>query len=415
MQKKPIRVADLQFGMYIAELDRPWTETPFMFQGFYLRTERQLEALRKHCRQVYIDFGRDDAGAATAPASQPSAAASETIAAASNPGFQMGTAAYRDQTAIEKELHVAAEAYARAVKGLREGFAPFARGSAVADGKQIADCVKRLADSVVRNPDALLLMSKMRDTTEPAHARALQVSIYMMVFARFLQLERDQIHLLGVLGLLQDVGKLRLPAELLETERSPAPDDEAILRKHVDLSAHILAVTPGLPPKLPALALLHHERQDGTGYPRRLKGYQIGMNGAMAAICDHYDALLAPPPYGDGLSTSAALNALLNERGTAFHGPLVEQFIRCIGSFPVGTAVELSSGERGVVIGEDPMQRLKPKVVLVQDRSHKRIARRTIVDLAAKPKAKAAGGEPCRIRRALSQGELKFDPAELFL
>jgi HD-GYP domain-containing protein (c-di-GMP phosphodiesterase class II) len=407
MHKKPVRVTDLQFGMYIAELDRPWTETPFMFQGFYLRTERQLEALRKHCRYVYVDAGRAGAALPNAPASQPSFDA--TL-----PGFQLrGTAAYPGETAIEKELHVAAELYARAMRSLRESFAPFANGNAALDGRELDECARKLANSVVRNPDALLLMSKLRDTSVPAHARALQVSIYMMVFARFLQLERDQIHLLGLVGMLQDVGKLRLPAELLETERSPTPEDEVILRKHVELSAHILAVTPGLPPKLPALALLHHEKQDGTGYPRGLKGYQIGLIGAIAAICDRYDALLAPPPHGEGLASSAAVNLLLGERGSAFHGPLVEQFIRCVGSFPVGTAVELNSGELGVVIGDNMMQRLKPKVVLVQDSAQRRIRSRRILDLGADPRV--PGGEPYRIRRALNQSALKFDPAELFL
>ena len=403
MLKKAIRVADLQFGMYIAELDRPWTETPFMFQGFHLRTQRQLEALRKHCRQVYVDVARGEKLTGAGATSEPSPDA--TL-----PGFQLrGTASYAGETAVEKELHVAAELYSRTTIALRDSFAPFANGAAVLDGKELDECVKRLGNSVVRNPDALLLMSKMRDTNVPAHARALQVSIYMMVFARFLQLERDQMHLLGLLGLLQDVGKLRLPAEVLENERSPTAEDEAILRKHVELSAHVLSVTPGLPPKLPSLALLHHEKQDGTGYPRGFKGYQIGLNGSIAAICDRYDMLLAPPPYGEGLSTQAAVNMLLGERGSAFHGPLVEQFIRCVGSFPVGTAVELSSGELGVVIAENSTQRLKPKVMLVQDDAHRRIRSRKIIDLAAR------SGEHYRIRRALNQTALKFDPTELFL
>src|SRR5213075_516925 len=98
------------------------------------------------------------------------------------------------------------------------------------------------------------------------------------------------------------------------------------------------------------LVLLHHERQDGTGYPRGLRGYQIGLHGSIAAICDAYEALLAPPPYGEAQSPADAVKHLLKERGTAFHGPLLEQFIRCMGAFPVGSAVELTSGEFGIVI-----------------------------------------------------------------
>ena len=396
MQKRHISVGDLQFGMYIAELDRPWTDTPFMFQGFYLRTDPQLQALRKFCKHVFVDVVRSGAQAKARPAGQPPA---------TTPGFRPnGTAHYPDQTRVESEIDVSSGLYAQTMKALHDVCRPLERGSAMLDATPVQESVKRLADSVVRNPDALLLMSKMRQTNVAAHARALQVSIYMMVFARFLQLEPDQIHLLGLLGLLQDIGKTRLPAGL--------PEQSETLKKHVELSAHILGVASGLPPKFAALALLHHERQDGKGYPRGLKGYQIGLHGSIAAICDAYDALLAPQPHGKGLSPAAAVNILLKERGTAFHGPLVEQFIRCVGSFPVGSTVQLNSGEVGIVIAENPMQRLKPEVMLMLDRAGKRLLSRKIVDLAANPEM--AGGEPYRIRRTLQQSKLAFDPRRLF-
>jgi HD-GYP domain-containing protein (c-di-GMP phosphodiesterase class II) len=251
----------------------------------------------------------------------------------------------------------------------------------------------------------------MRETALAAHARALQVSIYMMMFGRFLQLEREQIHLLGLLGLLQDIGKTRLPAALLEKQEL-TPEEREILNKHVELSAHIVGVASGLPPKFASLTLLHHERQDGSGYPRGLKGYQIGLLGSIAAICDAYDALVAIPPYGEGLASSAAVNGLLQGRGTAFHGPLVEQFIRCVGSFPVGTAIELCSGEIGIVVAENMLQRLKPKVMLLRDQAGAPLAAPRLIDLAADPQKQ--GGGSYRLRRALPQGTLKFDPLELF-
>ena len=404
MHKKQIPVGDLQFGMYVAELDRPWTDTPFMFQGFYLRTERQLQALHKFCKHVFVDVASSGAAAMGRLAGQPQPSTA--------PGFRTsGTAHYPDQTPLEREIKLSSGLYAQTVKALQELCRPLERGSAVLDGTQVHESVKRLADSVVRNPDGVLLMSKMRETKVAAHARALQVSIYMMVFGRFLQLERDQIHLLGLLGLLQDIGKTRLPVALLKEEAWLTPEGGEMLKKHVELSGHILSVTSGLPPKFAALALLHHERQDGRGYPRGLKGYQIGLYGSIAAICDTYDALLAPPPYGEGRSPSAAVNILLKERGTAFHGPLVEQFIRCLGSFPVGSAVELNSGEVGIVIADNFMQRLKPKVMLLLDRAGKPVPARKIVDLSTNPEM--SRGEPYRICRTFEQGIVKFDPRSL--
>jgi cyclic di-GMP phosphodiesterase len=404
MQKKAVAVSELRFGMYIAELDRPWAETPFAFQGFTLINDRQLEALRKLCRQVFVDVTR---GAAHGPARASTPAVDLTI-----PGFKIkGTSTYAETFGVKKEIRRAAGLYIQTLSVLHDFVQPLAKGSTALDGKAIHDVAKELAESVLRNPEALLLMGTMRETTVAAHARALQVAIYMMMFGRFLQLERDQIHLLGLLGLLQDIGKTRLPAPLLEKQEL-TPEEEEIFKKHVELSAHLVGVACGLPPKFASLTLLHHERQDGSGYPRGFKGYQIGLLGSIAAICDAYDALVAIPPYGKGFMSSAAVNGLLQGRGTAFHGPLVEQFIRCVGSFPVGTAIELCSGEIGIVVADNMLQRLKPKVMLLRDQAGAPLSAPKLIDLAADPQKQ--GGGSYRLRRALPQGALKFDPLELF-
>ncbi|MGH8707196.1 MAG: HD-GYP domain-containing protein, partial [Burkholderiales bacterium] len=341
MQRKQVPVGELQLGMYVAELDRPWTETPFMFQGFYLRRAQQLEALRKFCRHVFIDVERSEAAAP-----EPGFAirgGARRPAQAPEPGFAIRGGAYHpEQTDLEAEIGRAGAAFehgARVLQALfrplergsavRALFRPVERGSAVLDVGDLQDALTQLADSVLRNPDALLLMSKMRENSAAAHARALQVSIYMMVFARFLQLEREEIELLGLLGLLQDIGKTRLPAGLLDKQGPLTPRESEMVKKHVELSGYILGATPGLPPQLAALALLHHERQDGSGYPLGLKGDQIGLYGSIAAICDTFDALTAPRPYAEQLSPSAAVSHLLKQRGASFHAELVEQFIQC--------------------------------------------------------------------------------------
>lgn len=398
MYKRAIAVSDLQYGMYVAELDRPWIETPFAFQGFVLQTERQLQALRKYCQHVFVDVGRSDGRAMSAPpAPQPAGAA-----------FAIhGNAGYRPQSELAHEIAAAGALYSRACRALEVMVEPLEQGGAASlDAGEVQQLVSALADSVVRNPNALLLLSKVREAQAAAHARALQVSVYMMVFGRFLQREPDDIRLLGLLGLLQDVGRARLPAPLLLKHGRLTPEESETMKCHVELSGHILGITAGLPRKLGALALLHHERQDGRGYPRGLRGYQIGLHGSIAAICDAYDALLAPPPYGEAQSPADAVKQLLKERGTAFHGPLLEQFIRCMGAFPVGSAVELTSGEFGIVVDEHVSQRLKPKVLVLLDDSGKLVRSRKTLDLAEEPQI--------RIRRTLEQGQLAFDPRRLF-
>jgi HD-GYP domain-containing protein (c-di-GMP phosphodiesterase class II) len=398
MDKRQVDVGQLQFGMYIAALDRPWTETPFMFQGFHLRTEQQLAALKKFCKHVFVDPEKAERADPRPPSAQ----------------FNIrGTTKYPEKVTVEAEFRPAMNAYGKSANSVGELLQPLSRPGGVLEAKTIKETVTHLADSVVRNPDALLLVSKLRESSASAHARALQVSIYMLVFARYLELARDQLELLGLLGLLQDVGKTRLPSAIMEKQGPLTEEEAAIARQHVEYSVDILKATPGLPERLPSLAMLHHERQDGTGYPRGLKGDQIGLYGSIAAIADTFDALTAPRPYAEALSPSSALSYLYKERGAGYHGDLVEQFIQCVGAFPVGAVVELNSGEVGIVITQNLVRRLKPRVMVVLDASGNPMRPHKILDLEKDPKANP--DEVYRIRRSMEANKVQVDPRELFL
>jgi HD-GYP domain-containing protein (c-di-GMP phosphodiesterase class II) len=401
MERKKVPVEQLQFGMYVAELDRPWTETPFMFQGFHLRTDQQVEALKKHCKHVFVDPEKTEA---------PDKARAAAIPAAS---FKIrGSTKYPEAKPVEVEFKQASTVYSQSVTQVGELLRPVSKPGGVLDGKEVKESVTRLADSVVRNPDALLLVTRLREKSAEAHARALQVSIYLMVFGRYLELAREDLELLGMVGLLQDVGKTRLPASLLEKATPLTAEEQELAKKHVEFSAEIVRSTPGLNPRLPELVLLHHERQDGTGYPRGLKGDQIGLYGSMAAIADTFDALTAVRPYAQPLSPSSALSFLYKERGTGFHAELVEQFIQCVGVFPVGSVVELNSGEVGIVITQNLVRRLKPRVMVVLDAKGAPMRPHKILDLDKDPKV--APDEPYKIKRTMEQTKLQVDPRELF-
>src|SRR6185436_15655289 len=142
-------------------------------------------------------------------------------------------------------------------------------------------------------------------------------------------------------------------------------------------------------------------------------GDQIGLYGSIAAIADTFDALTAVRPYAEPLPPSSALSYLYKERGTGFHADLVEQFIQCIGAFPVGSVVELNSGEVGIVITQNLVRKLKPRVMVVLDAQGNPMRPHKILDLDKDPKASA--DEPYRIRRTLEQTKLKVDPKEIVL
>ena len=389
--RRTIPVTELQFGMYVAELDRPWTDTPFMFQGFVLQSHQQLQVLMKFCKSVVVDSER-----------------SELPQLAPLKPFALR---YTTQIAVEHELPRDRAARADTEEIMRAVRAAV-QANRTLDATSIEHAVRAMTESVLRNPDALMLFSQLREKGDYAHSHAVDTAVYMTSFGRFAQLPEEQISLLGYLGLMQDVGKLRVPDEILG-KREPLTEAElAAARRHVQHSVNILRDTPGLPPGLDDMAALHHERHDGSGYPKGLNGKDIGLLGSIAAIADTFDALTTKRPYASPVSPSVALNMLYKWRGL-YDPTLVEQFIRCIGIFPLGSVVELNSGEVGIVITQNTEKRLQPRVMVVRDADGNQLRPQKLIDLSRPPKL--SPDESYRIRRTLEFGKLNVTIESLFM
>jgi len=398
MALREIPVEELSFGMYVSKLDRPWTETPFVFQGFVLKSEKQIDVLKKYCKRVYVDPEKEE---------QPEA----DKASAAEIAKVRGTTVYKEAASVEIELPRAQSAYTKTTAVVEELTRAVEVGKAI-DSSHSQEAASQITESVVRNPDAMALLIKLQEKSGATLSRAAEVAVMMTIFGRFLQLPQDRLEILGMLGLLQDVGKLKLPTALATNGPANAAEVE-LYRTHVDHSVEILSNTPGLPTELTGFASLHHERFDGSGYPRGLRGGGIALFGLIAGIVDTFDTLTAPPPFGENLSPSNALNIIFKGRGKQFQPALVEQFIQCIGVFPVGSVVELNSGDVAIVIAQNMVRRLQPRIMLVRDANgHKRIPF-TMLDLMKEPKVRP--GEPYRIQRTLEYDSVKIDPRELFL
>jgi HD-GYP domain-containing protein (c-di-GMP phosphodiesterase class II) len=398
MELREIPVEEACLGMYVSKLDRPWTETPFLFQGFVLTSEKQIDLLRKHCKKIFVDPEKED----------------HSVARKSSPeelAKVRGTTVYKQVASVEVELPRAQTAVRQTATIVSQLSHTVEAGGAI-ESSRAKESVVQITDSVVRNPDAIALLTRMQQQVAETLDRALGISVNMTIFGRFLQLPRDSLEVLGLLGLLQDVGKLKLPKELVE--RGPINAEEiALYRTHVTHSVEILGSTPGVPAELPGLASLHHERYDGSGYPRGLRGAGIALPGLIAGIVDTFDTLTAPPPLGERMTPANALSVIYKGRGTQFHPALVEQFIQCLGIFPVGSVVELNSGEIGIVLAQNEVRRLQPRVMVVQDAAHNPVRPYKILDLMKEPKARP--GEPYRIQRTLEYDSVQVDPRELFL
>ena len=319
---------------------------------------------------------------------------------------------YIDQSSVEEEMLASGEAFGRTQELLLDVSLELAKNR-LPQPERIRGAVDDMVQSIVRNPDAMIWLSKLKRSDNYSYDHALDVSVHVMAFGRHLGFPPDQLNILGVAGLLQDVGKTRVPLGLLQQTNPLTPAERAVLRRHVEFSTQILAAQPDISPQVLEIVARHHERYDGSGYPQRLSGQDIGVLGEMAGLVDTYCAVCYDRPYRRGLDNQQALRKLYASRGRRFTEALIIEFIQCIGLYPVGTLVELRSGEVAVVVEQNRIRRLKPRVLVLLDSDKRVVAAPFTLDLKDEPLAH--DGTVCQIRCALAPGAYGIEPREFYL
>jgi putative nucleotidyltransferase with HDIG domain len=265
-----------------------------------------------------------------------------------------------------------------------------------------------LVESVVRNPDALTCFTQLKKAHEYTAQHSLRVCVLALIFGRQLGFEKDRLRVLGIGALLHDVGKAKVPVDILDKPMALDSREIEIMKRHVPLGVEILENTPGIPAAAIEVARGHHERFDGNGYIEGRKGNEIGTYGLIAGIVDCYDAITSDRVYHAGISPHAALKRMYEWRGSAFHPKLIEQFIQCLGIYPVGSVVQLNSGEIGVVAALNRLRRLKPRVVLVRRPDNTPYPSMPAVNLANRTNR---DGRPCEVERVLEAETTGVNPA----
>lgn len=361
----------LKVGMYVAELDRPWLETPFILQGFKIRNVDDIAEIAKHCQWVIVE-GWEDAWQSA-----------EERVVIEKP--RINNLHYDNVTPLKKEMHEARNIHQQA-SSLTRSFmddVKFGRGIDIEEVKTtVSACVK----TILRNPDAMMWLQKVRNRDEYTAEHSLNVGLLAITFGRSLGFAEEDLNKLGIAGMLHDVGKMRTPDNILNKDSKLTREEFLVMMQHPTDGRDILLQHKNLFHGAVDVAHNHHESLDGTGYPRKIKASSITDFTRIVTICDVYDAITSNRVYKDGQSNLEAFRILYDQRGVRYDSRHVGEFIECMGLYPAGSVVELRSGEVGIVIDTNLRHRHLPKVLLVMD-ADKKLCGERILNLERLSKA----------------------------
>lgn len=371
-----VLTADLEIGMFVSSLDRPWLETPFVLQGFQLESEKDIERLRKYCDYVYIDTQQSRLEKSTIRrkvSNRPRVSKAQMF-----PNRTLKT--YIDKADWKDEYPKAQSAVKALSESLDDIFGNVSRGEGL-DMVRIKRAVEPMIDSISRNPDACIWLARMKQEDHYTYQHSLGASIWAVSLGRQLGLPKSDLRSLAIGGLLFDTGKLQLDKELLTANRPLTEDEFEVVKSHVGLGVESIQQSGIMNRDVIDMVSYHHERHDGSGYPEGLSGDKIPIFARIAAIVDCYDAITSHRSYARATSPSIAIKKLYEWKDIDFQAELVEEFIQAVGIYPAGTLVELSSGEVAVVMAEYRTRRLRPKVMVLLDADKAPLVDVKMVDL----------------------------------
>lgn len=434
---KKLHVRDLQVGMFVVDTGLSWLENPFLYaqEGEIASAEQVQAMLDEGFEEVFVDPERGcyvfadadgrtaeqhmadgmEVGPAEAQASQARAElhldASElppVDEAEDSAAGQPANLAAKHQ-ALRKEMTQARKTYDEAMQSVR-AFMDAAKDGAMPDLQASEGLIENVIDSIIRSEDALISMTKLRAFDEYTYTHSLNVSVLSVAFGKAMGLNRSLLNRLGMAGLFHDLGKQRIPSAVLNKPGKLTPEEFEVIKSHPERGFILCkgakfddtAVLRGI--------IEHHEKYNGSGYPRRLSGDSIHHFARIIAIADVYDALTSKRVYKKGMLPNKALSIMYNMRGEDFFPGLVERFIKQVGIYPVGSLVRLSDYSHGVVVTANPEAPLTPLVTVAFD-ERMRPRAQELLDLAGEKEAK--GPKARRIIDCLDPKDYKVDVSAL--
>ncbi|WP_119395469.1 HD-GYP domain-containing protein [Salinibius halmophilus] len=368
---REVLVEDLEVGMYVCALDRPWLGTKYPLQGFRIQTQKDIAELKRLCRRVQIDE------AATRQAASVTHVVPERKEKPTNTITSLRQGEVHHTTASDKPSALARNRSVTSFKQARKIWDD-AKDTAVdlsrrvsqgerIDRRELEKSAKSLTQAVIRRPASMMWLSKIKSHDQYTAEHSVSVGILSGLYGRQMRASESDIQLLSMAGLLHDVGKLRIPKSLLHKTSDLSEAELKLVKAHPKMGYQLLVEDPAIPQAVADAALSHHERYDGLGYPYGKVGEEISKIARTIAITDAYDAMTSERPYSSARTHIETLREMHSLAGHQFDPVLLNHFIGFMGLFPAGTVVQLSDNSECIVLHPRRTDPQRPIVMRVRD------------------------------------------------
>lgn len=383
----------LQPGMFVAELDRPWLETPFSLQGFVVQNTSEILYVSKYVDHVFVDAEYTGRPAFLNLALEPTHEKA------------------RKRLELREDIAQARVSFDNAAQTLDKVYDSLRNGRR-GEIESVQESITPLIESVFNNQEAVAALLRLRESDDYRYQHGISMAVWAAILGRQIGLHRDELETLALGCAMCDVGMTQLPGNLLAQPESLSEQQRRIIRAHPKMGAELVSQNADVSFEVLAIIENHHERMDGSGYPRGMEGATIPVLARIAGLVDAYDAMITPRPYAAARTSHEAAQELVDGKGTLFQEALVEQFIQAIGLFPTGTLVELNTGEVAIVTSQNETRRLKPEIIVVLDEEKNKREDLALVDLCNQDTG--GPGERWIVREMLS-GSFGVDSEEYFI